>query len=93
MFAMTDNAVTIIREITVGLERTSGLRISRNSVDGALDVAVTSSPADGDQVVEEDGAAVFVAEDATEPLDGRTLDASIDAVDGTVTFTVGERLP
>ncbi|WP_033343085.1 iron-sulfur cluster assembly accessory protein [Catenuloplanes japonicus] len=91
MLTMTDHAAMIIREITVGYEDTTGLRISLNSADGALDVAVTSGPAVGDQVVREGGAQVFVSEEATAPLDGRTLDASIDEADGTVTFTLTER--
>jgi iron-sulfur cluster assembly protein len=91
VLTMTDNAAMIIREITVGYEATTGLRITLNSADGALDVSVTSGPGAGDRVVREDGAQVFVSEEAAEPLDGRTLDASIDETDGTVTFTVTER--
>ncbi|WP_033346753.1 hypothetical protein [Catenuloplanes japonicus] len=94
MLILTDNAAMIIREITAGREATSGLRISRNTEDGVLDVVVTNAPADGDEIVESDGAAVFVDSEISAPLDGRTLDASVDAADGTVTFTVtGERVP
>lgn len=93
MLVMTDTAAMVIREIVHGHAPTSGLRISRNSADGALDVAVTTEPAAGDHVIEQDGAAVFVAEDTRAPLTGKALDASVDPQDGTVTFLVTERPP
>ncbi|GAB7046677.1 hypothetical protein [Catenuloplanes indicus] len=94
MLVLTDYAATIIREVTAGHKATSGLRISRGNTDGSLDVVVTDAPADGDEIVERDGAAVFLAREISAPLDGRTLDASVDADDGTVTFSVtGRRVP
>lgn len=91
MLVMTDTAAMIVREITGGAKRTSGLRISRNAADGGLDLTLTDRPRATDRVIEEDGAAVFVAAEVVPPLTGTTLDVSIDAADRTATFMVRER--
>ena len=48
---------------------------------------VTEAPQPGDQVLEEDGARVFLEETAAETLDDKVLDAQVDD-NGGVQFTI-----
>jgi Fe-S cluster assembly iron-binding protein IscA len=72
----------------------AGIRImpSMQVTDGAgsgqeLVVAVAEQPGDGDQVIEEGGARVFVQDSLAEPLDEMFLDAKV--VDQQVRFMLG----
>lgn len=83
MLAITDHAADAIRGIVTapGVPAGAGLRIATQGDDtqpGALEVTVAELPADSDQVVDEDGARVFVEEQAIPLLDDKLLDAQID---------------
>lgn len=89
MLTMTDNAADVVQKIveqTVAEEQ-AGLRISQEADESlALTPAAASEP--GDQVVEENGARVFLDEGAAAALDDKVLDAKVEA-DGSVQFAVG----
>ena len=89
VLTMTDNAADVVQKIveqTVADEQ-AGLRISQTADESlALTPAATSEP--GDQVVEENGARVFLDEGAAALLDDKILDAQVEA-DGSVQFAVG----
>lgn len=94
MLAITDTAAEAIRGIVAAPELPdgAGLRIATQPGDGpagALEVSVASVPADTDQVVDEDGARVFVEADAVALLDDKLLDAQIDGT--RVGFTLSEQ--
>lgn len=79
MLVLSDRAATVIEEILeeakAGPE--SGLRISGTAEpDGAasLEFALAAEPIDGDEVVSEGGAKVFLDDIATVALDDKTLD-------------------
>ena len=83
MLAMTDTAADAIRGIVAapGLPEGAGLRIAMqgDSVErSALEVTVAELPGESDQVLDEDGARVFVEEQVVEMLDDKLLDAEID---------------
>lgn len=88
MLTMTDNAATEIRNLVAAPEipDDGGVRIASTG-DGALAVALAGGPVDGDAVVEQDGARVFLDHAADEMLTDQQLDAGIDP-EGQLLFTL-----
>jgi Fe-S cluster assembly iron-binding protein IscA len=89
VLTLTSNASAVVKQIA---DQTggdgSGLRITQQSADApALDVAPSDSPEPGDQVVEADGARVFLGETAAQTLDDMVLDAQVDQTGG-VQFSI-----
>ncbi|MEE6257894.1 HesB/IscA family protein [Plantactinospora sonchi] len=94
MLTMTENAVLVIRDLTAQQEAPTGagLRIASDLAAGSLTLELAESPAQGDQVVDSDGARVFLDPQAAEILDDKALDAAVDA-EGTVQFGFSEQQP
>ena len=93
MLTLTENASTIVREITnqPGLPETAGLRISAESAaEQALAVTAADQAEPGDQVVQQAGATVYLDEQAALMLDDKVLDAAVDP-NGAVEFALGVR--
>jgi Fe-S cluster assembly iron-binding protein IscA len=93
VLTLTENASTVVKTIVdqSGGDPQAGLRISQDAVDSpALHVTATEAPQPGDQVLEEDGARVFLEETAAETLDDKVLDAQVDDSGG-VQFTLAVR--
>jgi len=89
MLTLTNNASAVVKQIA---DQTggdgSGLRISQETADApALDVSPTDSPEPGDQVIESEGARVFLEEHAAQTLDDKVLDAQVDQTGG-VQFSI-----
>lgn len=90
MLTLTENASTVVKTLVdqTGSADEGGLRISQDAPDSpALHVIPSESPQPGDQVLEEDGARVFLEETAAETLDDKILDAQVDDRGG-VQFTI-----
>jgi iron-sulfur cluster assembly protein len=93
MLTLTDSAVTAIRNLTAQpeLPDETGLRIMSQEQGGpAFQVTLAENPVDGDQVIETEGARVFLEPGAAVALDDKSLDAQVDD-EGTVAFTLAER--
>jgi len=93
MLTLTDGAVTAIRNLTAQpeLPDETGLRIMSQDQGGpAFQVTLAETPADGDQVIETEGARVFLEPGAAVALDDKSLDAQVDD-EGTVAFTLAEQ--
>lgn len=92
MLTLTSGAVQVIKTVTANpeLPPETGIRIE-SGVDGsdALRLSVAPAPEAGDQVVEEEGARVYLEPEAAQLLDGKTLDAQVDP-QGDVAFTIAE---
>ena len=88
MLTLTENAATEIRNLVAhpDVPDEGGVRIASNT-DGALTLAVAAGPVEGDQVVDDAGARVFLAEDAGTMLDDKTLDAGVDP-EGNLQFAI-----
>ncbi len=90
MLTLTNNAVTAIRALTSQPEQPpdTGLRIMGQG-EGVppFQLALAETPVAGDQVIEADGARVFLAEGAAEALADKALDAEVDDQGG-VAFSV-----
>ena len=90
MLTLTENASTIVKTI---VEQTSaspegGLRFSADGADaGALAVSPVEAGQPGDQVVEQDGAKVYLEETAAVALGDQVLDAQVDQA-GAVQFSI-----
>ena len=91
MLTMTNNAATEIRNLVAQPEvpDDGGVRIASNG-DGALTLALAAAPAEGDAVVEEGGARVFLEHEAGQLLDDKQLDCGVDA-QGQVQFTLNQQ--
>ena len=88
MLVLTSNASSVIRTLIEGdeLPDSGGLRIaSTNNGTQGLTVAPADQPETGDEVVEDDGARVFVETTAATMLGESVLDAQVDD-DGNVQF-------
>jgi iron-sulfur cluster assembly protein len=92
MLTLTETASTVVKTI---VDRNSGaddtgLRINTDS-EGGSEFAVTIAAAEPtDQVVEKDGARVFLGENAVEALDDKVLDAQVGE-DGSVRFALANQ--
>ncbi len=78
MLTVTETAQTAIKSISeqAGLPATGGVRIAMS--DGGTDVqmALAPEPVDGDQVVENEGARVFLPNETAVLLETQELDAA-----------------
>lgn len=77
MLKMTPKALAVVRKVTdhPRLGRNSGLRIARGNASVApLQVGAVTGPRPGDEVVERDGARIFLGPAAGRRLRGRLLD-------------------
>jgi iron-sulfur cluster assembly protein len=82
MLALTETATTVIRSVIdhPELPDGAGLRIAASSGDTTegLTVAAAPTPEEGDQVLETEGARVFLEPTAAAILDEMVLDARVD---------------
>ena len=89
MLTLTDNAATEIRNLIALPEvpDDGGVRIATDET-GTLTLALAGAPVEGDAVIEEQGARVFLEQTAGELLDDKLLDAGTDP-SGNVQFSIG----
>ncbi|HEU4514880.1 MAG TPA: Fe-S cluster assembly protein HesB [Nocardioidaceae bacterium] len=93
MLTLTENANNVVKTIVEQASGSdqAGLRISQDAPDSpALHVMPTDAPQPGDQVLEEEGARVFLEETAAVTLDDKILDAQVDQSGG-VQFTIANQ--
>jgi iron-sulfur cluster assembly protein len=94
MLTLTDNAQYAIRTLVAPADEPTeaGVRIAsapgNNGSTPELSLEVAASPAPGDQVVDNDGARVFLDAAAAEMLAEQTLDVQVDAAAQEVNFFV-----
>ncbi len=95
MLTLTDTAADVVKQLTEidASTEEGGLRIStqpegEGDEGPGLVLSPAAAPEDGDQVLDESGARVFLDESAAVMLDDKILDAQVDA-DGSVQFAVG----
>jgi Fe-S cluster assembly iron-binding protein IscA len=91
VLTLTDNAATEIRNLIALPEvpDDGGVRIASDGT-GALTLALAGAPTDGDAVIEEQGARVFLESTAGELLDHMLLDAGVDP-SGNVQFSLEQQ--
>ncbi|WP_026876188.1 hypothetical protein [Jiangella gansuensis] len=91
MLTLTENAAAVIRNIAgqQDMPEGTGMRIAA-AVDGGLNLNLSPGPEDGDQVVDQGGARLFLDSQAAQMLDDKALDAAVDP-DGAVQFALAEQ--
>ena len=93
LLALTDNAVEAVKGIvsSAGVaDETGGLRVfaEHEGDEAHFKLGVVALPAEDDQVVEEQGARVFLEPQAAALLDDKVLDATVD--ENQVAFTIAD---
>ncbi|MFJ2033045.1 Fe-S cluster assembly protein HesB [Streptosporangium sp. NPDC087985] len=95
MLTLTDTAAQVIRDLSsqVADSADTGVRISSQADGtGSLLLSIVDGPESDDQVVETEGARIFLDATAADMLDDKALDADIDE-GGSVAFLVTEQHP
>lgn len=89
MLTLTENASTAVKSLASQIPtETGGIRIaSATDPQNGFALSLAPAPAEGDTVVESDGARVFVDEAATAALSDRVLDARVEE-NGSVGFAL-----
>jgi iron-sulfur cluster assembly protein len=92
MLTMTDNAVLVIRDLAnqQDVGEAGGLRIAADTDAGSLSIELVEQPAQGDQVVDNQGARIFLDADAAQLLNDTSVDAEVDD-EGIVQFGFTEK--
>lgn len=91
MLTLTENASTIVKDIAAQGDDTAGLRISsQEAAEPAFAVNAVTGAEPGDQVVEQDGATVFLDENSAAQLEDKVLDAAVDQQGG-VQFALAQQ--
>jgi iron-sulfur cluster assembly protein len=95
VLALTDSAVEAVKALVESSDDavdTSGLRMvaEPTPVGTNLRLSVVSLPAEDDEVIEDQGARVFLEPDAASLLDDKVLDASVDQ--GQLAFTLADQI-
>jgi len=93
VLALTDRAVQAVKAIVSDEEAagTSGLRMvaDRAGSETNVQLSVAAIPAEDDEVVEREGARVFLDPEAAVLLGDKVLDATVE--DNRVAFTIAEQ--
>jgi iron-sulfur cluster assembly protein len=94
MLTITSNAAEAIRAIlqSTDVPDDGGIRISiarQNGSQAALELALSPAPMEGDNVLELNGAHVFLDETAAMALDDKSLDAEMEG--GEISFGIVEQ--
>ena len=95
LLALTDNAVEAVKNIVSSSDETSetsGLRVvaERAGTQASLQLSVVLLPAEDDAIIEEQGARVFLEQEAASLLDDKVLDATVDQ--NQVAFTIADQV-
>ncbi|GGR72501.1 hypothetical protein GCM10010169_15580 [Micromonospora fulviviridis] len=92
MLTMTENAILVIRDLAnqQDVAEAGGLRIAADTDAGSLSIELVEEPIQGDQVVDNQGARIFLDADAAELLNDTSVDATVDD-EGIVQFGFTEK--
>ena len=92
MLTLTENASTIVRDIThqPGVPDGAGLRITTDGDPSSFAIAPAEAAEPTDQVVEQSGATLFLDQGAADLLDDKILDAMVDD-EGRVEFALAHQ--
>lgn len=93
MLTLTENAASAVKNLAEQIPTdTGGLRISEATApDSGYALSLAPAPEQGDTVVEDGGARVFVDAATNIALDDRVLDARV-AEDGSVGFALAQQV-
>jgi iron-sulfur cluster assembly protein len=92
---LTDDAVQVVKEIITSsdeLAETGGLRMvaEQTGVQTSLGLSLVVLPGEDDEVIEEEGARIFLEPQAASILDDKVLDVSFD--EDKLAFTIVDQM-
>jgi iron-sulfur cluster assembly protein len=95
LLALTDSAVEAVKNIVSSSDETfetSGLRVVAEpaGTQTTFQLSVVPLPAEDDEVIEEQGARVFLEQEAASLLDDKVLDATVEQ--NQVAFTIADQV-
>jgi iron-sulfur cluster assembly protein len=95
LLALTESAVQAVKDIVSSsdeLSETGGLRMvaERAGTQANFELSVVPLPAEDDEVIDEQGARVFLEPEAAALLDDKVLDASVEQ--NQVAFTIADQI-
>ncbi len=90
MLALTENVTEIVKKLSEEVPAITGLRIAAEADGQSLSVSPADQAAPDDQVLEQDGAIVYVDETASVMLADKVLDGGVDE-DGNIQFALGQQ--
>ena len=95
LLALTDSAVEAVKSIVSSSDETSettGLRMvaERAGTQANFHLSVVALPAEDDEVIDEQGARVFLEPEAASLLDDKVLDADVEQ--NQVAFTIADQI-
>ena len=90
MLALTENVTEIVKKLSEEVPAVSGLRIAAEPDGQSLSVSPADQAAPDDQVLEQDGATVYIDAPAAEMLDDKILDGGVDE-EGNIQFAIGQQ--
>jgi Fe-S cluster assembly iron-binding protein IscA len=94
LLALTDNAVEAVKTIVSSsddVSETSGLRMVAEQAGAQMNLRLSVAlPSEDDEVLEEQGARVFLEPEAASLLDDKVLDASVEQ--NQVAFTIADQV-
>jgi Fe-S cluster assembly iron-binding protein IscA len=93
MLTLTENATMIVKSIAdqPDAPESTALRIvSEGQPESSFAVSTATQPEPDDQVVEQNGATVYLEPTAASQLDDKVLDAGVDEA-GNVQFSLGQQ--
>lgn len=91
MLALTENVTDIVKKLAEEVPEISALRIATESDGQSLSVSPADHAETDDQVIEQDGATVYVDGPASEFLADKVLDGGVDD-DGNIQFALGQQV-
>jgi iron-sulfur cluster assembly protein len=95
LLALTDSAVQAVKHIVSSadeVDETGGLRMvaERAGTQANFQLSVVALPAEDDEVIDEQGARIFLEPEAASLLDHKVLDASVEQ--DQVAFKIAEQI-
>lgn len=90
MLTLTENVTEIVKQLTDQVPEISALRIATEPDGQSMSVGPAEQAAEGDQVIEQDGATVYIDQTASVMLDDKVLDGAVDP-EGNIQFALGQQ--
>jgi Fe-S cluster assembly iron-binding protein IscA len=90
LLTLTENVTTIVKKLAEDVPEISGLRIAAEADGQSLSVSPAEEAQPEDQVVEQDGATIYLDQAAAGLLDDKTLDGGVDE-EGNIQFALGQQ--
>ena len=90
MLALTENVTDIVKKLAEEVPEISGLRIAAEADGQSLSVSPADHAEQDDQLIEQDGATVYVDGPASEFLADKILDGGVDE-EGNIQFALGQQ--